>query len=257
MTGLARVGALIAILAFPAAAEDAPLRFATGSDYGPYSEAELPGGGAFNALIRAIYAPGGRAIEIVLTPWEDAKAGTRDGRFDATFPYFLTEDRQQHFIYSDPVLTVENMVFHRGEDLTITRFEDLDGLRQCVPDGWRTVSPLRQRHAVGAVTLLTAPLMQDCIGALVSGAADFFTLHALVARYALNKADLAPGAIVAADSVSLPSDALHLMVGRTNPVAASIILEFNALLAAARREERIGPLLEGYLREIEINDRAW
>lgn len=104
LTGCLLVLALLLIRITPAAADaPKPLRIAIGDDYAPYSTSTAPDGGTAVAVARAAFAAVGQPVTFVLLPWDIGYEETRSGIADATLPYVRSQEREQIFLYSDPL----------------------------------------------------------------------------------------------------------------------------------------------------------
>jgi len=107
------------VLAAPVRAgqDDAPetLRLAVG-EWPPYISEEAPGGGPFLDRAVRVFEAAGYDVTIAWMPWNRALEMTRQGVYDATLPWYFTEERNKTFKYADtPVGFSEFVVFYRRD----------------------------------------------------------------------------------------------------------------------------------------------
>lgn len=87
-----------------AIAQAQTLRVAT-LEWAPYVGSDLPGNGLASRILNEALALNGDKAELVFLPWQRALNETREGRFDALMPAYLSPDRRQDFYTSMPLWT--------------------------------------------------------------------------------------------------------------------------------------------------------
>ncbi len=220
--------ALVAAVS-PARATE-PLALVTGEDYPPYVDAQEPGGGLAVRLVQQVMQRMNATAAIDIAPWRRGYEETLRGRYDATFPYVRTAERERDVLYSDPLIQVRQAVFMPVERRFAYRAPaDLKGRRVCAPLGYAPAAALQPMIDRGEVQRATAASAASCPGLLAADRADFFIQdqrigEALVARAALT------GRIVAVAEPPFGLQELYLVVPRSRPDAAGLIARFNAAL---------------------------
>ena len=77
-----------------------PVKLVTGNDYQPYTHESLPEGGLFNEIVKRAYDKVGITYAIDWKPWRRGFNETLAGKYLATYPYVLTEERNKLFAFS-------------------------------------------------------------------------------------------------------------------------------------------------------------
>ncbi|MGC4008574.1 MAG: transporter substrate-binding domain-containing protein [Pseudomonas sp.] len=104
------------------------LRVAT-LEWAPYVGSDLPGNGLASRILNEALALNGDKAELVFLPWQRALNETREGRFDALMPAYLSADRSQDFYTSMPLLDSQLGFFRRRDRALPINPRDLDTLR--------------------------------------------------------------------------------------------------------------------------------
>lgn len=227
----------------PAAASPPALALVTGEDYPPFVDAREPGGGLAVQLVRRVVSQMGGSLTLETAPWRRAYEETLRGRFDGSFPYVKTAERERDVLYSDPLFSVRPVVFMPAD----RRFAyggpaDLQGRRACTALGYAVPDVLQAMIEAGRVEKVTAPSAAACPGLLAAGRADVFIQDlrigsALIAKVGLMRA------IVAVSDPPLSVSEIHFIVARSRPDAAALIARFNAALAQVRASGEYDRLL--------------
>lgn len=206
------------------------LALVTGEDYPPYVDAQAPGGGLAVRLVQQVMQRMNVTARIDIAPWRRGYEETLRSRYDATFPYVHTAERERDFLYSAPLLQVRQSVFMSTDRRFAYRGPaDLKGRRVCTPLGYAPAAALQPMIDSGEVERVTAASAASCPGLLVADRADFFIQDhrigaALVARAGLSSR------IAAVGEPPFGTSEIHLIVPRNRPDAAGLIARFNAAL---------------------------
>jgi polar amino acid transport system substrate-binding protein len=224
--------ALVATLS-PAGATQ-PLALVTGEDYPPYVDVQEPGGGLAVRLVQQVMQRMNATATVDTAPWRRGYEETLRGRFDATFPYVRTAERERDFLYSDPLIQVRQAVFMTVERRFAYRAPaDLKGRRICTPLGFAPAASLQPMLDSGEAVRVTAASAASCPGLLAADRADAFIQDHRIGVALVAKAGLT-GRIVAVAEPPFGLQELHLIVPRSHPDAAGLIARFNAALKQVR-----------------------
>ncbi len=114
---------------FAAAGEKLPLSISVG-DWPPYFHEDGKGYGIGARLVKDVFAAEGYEVTFHFLPWKRAYYEAADGKHDATAIWMHTPEREAEFIYSEPVLQEQFVLFHRkGRAIQWDDIADLAGLR--------------------------------------------------------------------------------------------------------------------------------
>lgn len=234
------VWALVALLGlgvWPGHAADpalARLALVSGEDYFPFADPRLPGGGLAVILVGRVIDRMGATATVEFMPWRRGYEETLRGRYDATFPYVRTPERERDFLYSDALINVRQVVFlsaarrfaYRGPD-------DLHGRRACIALGYAAPAALQALIDSGQVERVTPASIAACPGLIAADRADFFIQDERIGTATVVKAGQA-GAVVAVSQPPFGTSDIHLIVPRMRPDAEGLIQRFNAALRQLR-----------------------
>lgn len=210
------------------------LLLVTGEDYPPFVDARYPGGGLAVMLIQRVVDRMGDIVTLETVPWRRGFEETLRGRYDGTFPYVRTAERDRDFLFSDPLFSVRPVVFMPAE----RRFAyggpaDLQGRRACSALGYAPPEVLQRMIEARQVEKVTAPSAAACPGLLAAGRADFFIQDLRIGAALIAKVGLTQAIIPVVDPPLSVSE-IHFIVPRRRPEADRLIARFNAALAQLR-----------------------
>lgn len=94
--------------------QDRQLSISVG-DWPPFFVESEPGQGSVARLVRDIFAEEGYEVEFHFLPWKRAYREAANGWHNATAIWMFAADRQQDFIFSDPVMNERFVLFYRKD----------------------------------------------------------------------------------------------------------------------------------------------
>ena len=224
---------LVALAISPARAADR-LMLVTGEDYPPYVDGDAPGGGLAVQLVQQAMRRMNATATVEIAPWRRGYEETRRGRYDATFPYVRTPERERDFLYSDVLFQMRQAIFmpvarrfaYRGP-------ADLNGRRVCTPLGYAPAQALQAMIENKQIERISVANAATCPGLLAADRADFFVQDLRIGQTLLTRAGLTQE-IVAVSEPPFGLSEIHFIVSRSRADAAGLIARFNAALAQVR-----------------------
>ncbi|MFV3129433.1 substrate-binding periplasmic protein [Niveispirillum sp. KHB5.9] len=229
--------------ALSAGAERAPLKLVTGSDYAPYVDDRLPGGGPITQLVRQVFTRIGHPVTLTIEPWRRGYEGLLAHRYDASFPYIRTEQRTREMLFSDPIVAVrQHLVVAIGNEQAAMATGWMKGRRVCAAVGYGLPPWLDMLIQQGDVLRVTPTQQRSCLSMIVAGRADFMVEDDRIAT--ARRAEAAEREKLATVPGPAASEAtLHLIVARDHPDAQQILDGFNQGLAQLRADGIVPDLL--------------
>jgi polar amino acid transport system substrate-binding protein len=210
------------------------LTLVTGEDYPPYVYARAAGGGLAVLLVQQVAMRMGDTAEVETAPWRRGYEETLRGRFDATFPYVRTPERERDFLYSDALFHVRQSVFMpTSRRFAYRGHADLKGRRVCTPLGYAPAPVIQALIDSGEAERVVAPSAATCPGLLAADRADYFIQDLRIGQALVGKAGLAHEIVAVSDPPFGVTD-IHFIVPRARADAAGLIARFNAALAQVR-----------------------
>ncbi|WP_269533505.1 ABC transporter substrate-binding protein [Chitinimonas sp. BJYL2] len=221
----------------PVLATAAPVLLATGTAYPPFADEAEPGGGLTVQIVKAVFARMGEASQIEVLPWKRGYAATLAGKYQATFPYIRTAEREKVFLYSAPIIQSQSYLFTLpGRQFDLHRPTTLKKQALCVPNGWAAVGQDKVDAAVAMGTLrLERPNdIHSCIRMVSAGRADGIVLMDLLARtlFAINGMEHR----FERSAIPVGATELALIAPRDAPGSAALLTRFNEALMAMKAD---------------------
>ena len=220
-----------------------PIRMVSGSNWAPFSDESLDGGGFVPILARTAMERGGNTRPYSLHYVNDWGSHLETllptGAFDVTMAWFTPDcdkydmlsgpmrDRCDNFLASVPVYEPVQAYFTRAgsEYANITSFDQLKGARVCRMEGYSTNDLEEEGLAPPDITYINPTLPEECIEAVLFGNADITNMELQSGTDAITKLG------VSAEVVEIPSLAkvlsLSFMAHRSNPNAREFITMLN------------------------------
>lgn len=112
----------------PCATASELIRITTG-EFPPWTSESLKHGGFTNHVISEAFKLEGYEAEFTFYPWKRALEAAKDGdKYHATSYWYPSDQRKEHFLYSDPIQT-DAVVFFHLKDNPLPDWETLDDLQ--------------------------------------------------------------------------------------------------------------------------------
>jgi len=178
---LAVLAAFLASLAGVPNAEEVLLEIGT---WPPFTDEGIPGHGIATEIVNAALERAGFVPRYAFVPWKRAEADVGIGTAFATFPFLKIPEREEAFLFSDPLFTSGfALAYSRSRppspDFALRSLEDLRGYGVGIIAGSNAVGyPLT---AAGA-RVVEAQTPDRLAAMLAGGRVDFIVEEALVLR---------------------------------------------------------------------------
>ncbi len=226
------------------------IRLVTGSDYPPYTDEGLEGGGVYTQLVRAAMEtmePRYETQIVFVNDWGAHLETLLPARaFDGAFPWLrpnceepetLTENskfRCDGFLHSDPFYEiVTGVVTRRSDALAATESAaDFAGKTMCLPDGYSDVGPTTLGLGRDVMTYIQPTNPDECFTALMAGEADAISLVTTQAEDIAQRLGLADDVTI--NPTLTVANVLAVFVDKNNPNGPEVIAALNEGLANIR-----------------------
>ena len=110
----------------------------TAGPWPPFTGRDLPFYGAAARVVSDAFALEGYRVDFLFRPWMRAYLEAKTGRVNGSILWRRTREREKHFYYSDPVLSVDIVFFHlKSVPFDWEEIEDLAGFRSGVVNGFK------------------------------------------------------------------------------------------------------------------------
>lgn len=227
----------LALLLAPALTVAQSLALVSGNDYQPYSDSQLPGGGLSTELVKESFAAMHQDITVQWRPWARRQVEALKGAFAGTFPYAKNAEREQRFLFSDPIQNIKSHAFIKAgtSKLNFADLTGLEGTTYCVPLGWQVNRKLAAMVDSGQIRLERPQRLDNCIKMLAAGRVDFFTTNESGAWQTIRTSRVPEGSVVMASGPPLDEIALFFIAAKNVATSADVIQTFNAGLKSIKK----------------------
>ena len=242
---LAIVASTYCLVVSTASADDVAL--VTGDDYPPFTGTELPNRGLATEIVETAFERMGSEVSVDFKPWKRGFEDTKAGTYLATFPYGKNAEREETFVYSEPLYEVGMFFFKRADsEIQYTDNTDLAGSRVCLPIGF---NPVRLEKLVeeGLIELDQPPDLESCFKMLERGRTDLVRTNDFIAWSVIDAAFDNREAFKMLEKPFRQSIE-HLIIPRANPDADKTIASFNAALEELRTDGTLNEMLTRHLK---------
>ncbi|PMC74992.1 hypothetical protein CJ197_10935 [Brachybacterium sp. UMB0905] len=223
----------------------------TSATWAPYLSEELPGNGPLAQIATEALQGAGYQPEYSFTTWPLAQQAVDDGGALGVIAMVASPERDQRFLYSEPILELRYTLFGRADDdlSHIAERSDLSGLRVARIEGYDYWEELEQSGA----EFSTYPTTEDAFAALEDGDVDLVAEDFLAGQAALDGAGyLRDGSEIAEvqPTSALTTSTMDLrMLIRDSAEGRRLRSDFNASLARYREsadyDEHLSELQQG------------
>lgn len=211
--------------AHDAAASDLNL---AATEWPPFYGSELPDNGFMTEIVVEAFDRAGYGTDVSFLPWKRAFEGTRDGKYDALFTMWYRKEREEHFIFSDPLPSNELVFLVRaGEDGTFDGYDGLKGKTIGVVRGYAAPPGFEEAK----LKVSEARDDEENLRKLLRGRVDMALTDRIVAQHIINTkmADDAEGFGWMEPPVHV--DVQYMVVPKAIDGSAELMGAFNASLA--------------------------
>ena len=102
----------------------------TNGEWQPYLSKDTPHQGFASHIVIEAFALVGVEVDYGFFPWKRSFKLAKEGTWDGSVVWVDSDERREHFLYSDPVVPSKFVFFHlMGSDFDWNSYEDLRGIR--------------------------------------------------------------------------------------------------------------------------------
>ena len=199
-------------------------------NYPPYYGKELRNGGVLTEIVVESLKRVGYDVEIKFVPWKRALEGAKAGKYDGLFTLWYREEREEWFVYSDPISPASETGFYKrtDKDISFETFEDLKPYTIGVGRGYATPPGLDE----ASLKTSLAKDDEENLRKLHKGRVDLALTDKLVAKYIIDSRipDAAPDLKWLPPTLHVETN--HFAISRKAENFNTKIADFNRGLAA-------------------------
>lgn len=213
------------------------------AEWPPFVSASQHDGGVVSKMVRSVLQRAGYRVQLRLESWPRAEALVREGKAFATFPYIATEQRRQHFDFSQPLLSTSGYFFYYRPALN--KIPDYRQLRDLQPYRIGTARGYwyDKLFAEAGLRVMYTDNEEAVIRQLRLGRVDLAPLTLEQGWYLISRLYPEDKRRFATLPQPLNNDSpLCLMVSRRYPYAATILQDFDKALLQMRASGELDAL---------------
>lgn len=202
------------------------LKLGTG-EFLPYTSESLKLGGPLSQVVTAAFAKTNYQVEMLFTPWNRTIKLAKNNRVDATFPWSVKADRQEHFLYSKPLFIFEHRAFSlKGSKVNLSEKAAKGSVNLCRPQGYTLHGLAKELVASGAAKHFIPPDVENCFEMLKVGRVDVVVVDRLEGPKIINKLFSNIDDVIMLDKV-IHKYSNHLIISKKHPQAKQLIKDFD------------------------------
>jgi len=219
-------------------------------EYPPFKQESEPGGGALTEIVTEAFKASGVRSAIEWVPNNRAIAGVMSGRYDGSFGWARSAEREESLLFSSKPIHTYRMVFvqRTGEARDWDTLSDLGRWRVGVTRGNFYSQPFADLQTRGVIVVDEAVDDVGNLKKLLLKRIDLFPLEESVARYLIaTKLEADEGLQLAIQSKAFWMVPIHFVVSKKVANAQAIMDAFDAGYRELQRSKRLD-VLERKLR---------
>jgi len=160
----------------------------TNGEWPPFLSENLKYGGVISRIVKEAFAHEGVVVEYEYYPWKRAYDLALHGDRDGTVIWYYTEERAEHFFYSDSVYISKNVFFYLKEySFDWNVLVDLKRMSIGAVSGYSNGKNIDAAEKAGILILEKVPLEQNNIQKLLAKRIELFTSDLDVGYNILNR----------------------------------------------------------------------
>ncbi|WP_108648913.1 substrate-binding periplasmic protein [Dongshaea marina] len=236
-----RLWLLLVLAASVASTAQADIVRLANGEWKPYMSADLKHYGVVSYIVREAFKLEGDQVKYQFLPWMQGFEEARQGRLDGSVVWSKTAQRSNDFYFSDPVIQLNQVLFHRvGETIRWTHLKDLGRYRFGGVIGYHyALDPLIRE---GVIRMSRVPSEQANYKKLQDKRIDLIVENEDVGQAMIHQLGLT-GKIQASNKPLRQVD-YHLIISKKNPQGSALVERFNKGLAKLKASGRYQKLLE-------------
>lgn len=146
----------------------------TNGNWPPYQSPNSPYFGAISHAVTEIFKLASIKTDYHFLPDNHALSLTQQGKYDATFLWSFSDERERYFYFSEPIITVNEVILGLHNDSRIIeRYEDLISYKIGIVSGYFYGQDFNQASKIYRLKLYQALTAEENLARLLAGKVDF------------------------------------------------------------------------------------
>ncbi|QJB55567.1 ABC transporter substrate-binding protein [Pseudodesulfovibrio sp. zrk46] len=232
--------ALLCALTLPTFTAQAEQLVLTNGEWPPYFSPNFEHDGPGSRIVTEAFADVGIDVEYAFMPWKRSLHAARAGDYDGAVAWRWSEEWAKDFLYSDPILWINSVFFHRKDvHIDWETLDDLGHLRLGGTLGYSHEPYLQEAALRNGGSYEAAPTDELNLQKLAEKRIDVFPCDYKAAQYLLkNKLPPEVGAILTFHPKIFLEGELYLLISKKTPNGKEIVARFNKGLKKLKESGR-------------------
>ena len=198
----------------------------------PYAGSDLPNNGFSCEIITKAFEADNIRVDIEFQPWLATMQSVADGKFDALFSAYYTDDRAKQYVFSDPYAeSILNFYKLKKTNITYKNLEDLKGSKIGIVKGFSNTPEFDDADYLTKTAFDTE---MESLESLLTGKVDLIIMDQYVCIDLLNRHFTDQKQNVEAASDPLEKRPLYLLFSKKLKHPEALAEKFNAGLKKIR-----------------------
>ncbi|MEM7408003.1 MAG: transporter substrate-binding domain-containing protein [Pseudomonadota bacterium] len=222
------------------AAEKGVVRLAT-TAWPPYVGPDLKGSGFGIEIVRRAFEKAGYGLEVKFYPWKRVLLSVKNGKADAGYPAYHTEERARVYAYSDQTVRGPLVLFVRKDrPFSFESLIDLKGRRIGVVAGYANTPEF---DAATFINKVTSSSDANNIRSLINGRVDMAVADRYTGLHILRTQFKKDSEAVVAVKRPLQQKSIHLIFPKDSEPHTAMARAFNNALTRLRLDGEVRKIL--------------
>lgn len=159
-------------------ASDFSAQVVTGNDYHPFTDEKLPDGGIYTYIVKKILNGMNAKYKIDFLPWARGYELVKKGKYDLTFPYIKTDQRQKEVLYSaQPLMSAHVYLITNLKEKNNNKnsLDEFKGSVFCNPIGYAQEPSIQDKINKKEFSVVREFDELRCLKSLILGKSDIMT----------------------------------------------------------------------------------
>lgn len=210
------------------------------TEWPPFYGSELPDNGFMTEIVTEAFERAGYTSDVAFLPWKRAFEGARDGKYDALFTMWYRADREEHFIFSDPLPSNELVMLVRaGDDTTFDGYGALKGKTIGVVRGYAAPPGFEDAN----LKVSEARDDRENLAKLLRGRVDMVLTDRIVAQHIINTSMPEDADSFGWMEPPVHVDVQYMVVPKAIDGGAGVMVAFNTALAEMTEDGTLAAIM--------------
>jgi len=223
----------------------------TNGEWQPFLSKDAPHYGFASHIVTEAFALVGVEVEYGFFPWKRSFKLAKEGTWDGSVVWVDSDERREHFLYSDAVVPSKMAFFHlKGSDFDWNSYEDLRGIRIGGTLEYAYSEEFDAAEKAGIIKTNRAPSDEIGLKKLLKGRIEAFPGEVMV-TYAQIRDTFSQkeAALFTHHPKAINEDPMHLLLSKKVAESEAMLELFNnglrQLVASGRYDQIIADALAG------------